>query len=54
MESKRWNEYRTEKDLEEAADRLLSQDLEIRKKEKAKDPVLDEAVNIAADYPGIK
>ena len=54
MESKRWAEYRNEKDLDETAERLISDDAEIRKKARQQDPVLTEAVRIAADYSAMK
>jgi len=55
QESKRWAEYRSVKEMDEAADRLLSGDQELRKKDKALgDPVLTEAANIAADYAAME
>ena len=49
-EAKRWAEYRHEKDLDDEAERLISGDSEVRKKAKHNDPVLTEAIHIAADY----
>ncbi|MBQ9503142.1 MAG: carboxy terminal-processing peptidase [Lentisphaeria bacterium] len=55
LESKRWAEYRTVKEMDEAAERLLSGDQELKKKDKPlSDPVLNEAVSIAADYAAMK
>ena len=49
-EERRWGEYLKEKDAEEAAEKLLQEDGDSAgKAEKAPDPVLDEAVRIAAD-----
>ncbi|MBQ6352886.1 MAG: carboxy terminal-processing peptidase, partial [Lentisphaeria bacterium] len=47
-EERRWEEYRKEKDAEEAAEKLLS-DEDANSGDDAADPVLDEAVHIAAD-----
>ena len=53
-EAKRWAEYRHEKDLDDEAERLLSGDSEVRKKAKQNDPVLTEAIHIAADYSSLE
>ena len=55
LESTRWAEYRSVKEMDEAAERLLSGDQELKKKDKMlSDPVLNEAVSIAADYAAMK
>ena len=53
-EKKRWAEYRNEKELEETTEQLTGQDAESRKKARLNDPVLTEAVNIAADYSDVR
>ena len=54
MESKRWAEYRSVKELDEAAEQLLAGERDLKKKEKHNDPVLTEAMHIAADYAALK
>jgi len=55
QEAKRWAEYRSVKEMDEAAERLLSGDQELKKKDKLlSDPVLNEAAAIAADYAAMK
>ena len=53
-ESVRWAEYRTGKDLDDAAEQLMTGDRDLKKKGRFNDPVLNEAINIAADYANIK
>ena len=48
-EERRWEEYRKEKDAEDAAEKLLSEDGSGTADKDAPDPVLDEAAHIAAD-----
>ena len=52
-EEKRFKEYLDEAELEEEAERLVSQEEDEKKKSTINDVVLDEAVNIAADYAGV-
>ncbi len=48
-EARRWEEYRKEKDAEDAAEKLLSEEGADPGDKDAPDPVLDEAARIAAD-----
>jgi carboxyl-terminal processing protease len=52
-EEKRFKEYLDEAELEEEAERIANQDGDDKKKRASSDVVLDEAVNIAADYAGL-
>ena len=54
-EEKRWEEYKKEKDAEDEAEKILSEDAPQQDEGgKAPDPVLDEAAHIAADLAGMK
>lgn len=52
-EEKRFQEYLDEAELEEEAERIANQDDDEKKTHAFRDVVLDEAVNIAADYAGL-
>ncbi len=53
-EEKRWKEYRDEKELQDAADKLQGTGDKDIIEEKHEDPGLDEAVNIAADFASLR
>ncbi|MDD3885400.1 MAG: carboxy terminal-processing peptidase [Victivallaceae bacterium] len=49
-EQKRWSDYGVEKELQDATERLYGDGDEAAARARQADPVLDEAVNIAAEY----